>query len=49
MKAIKVIKGDKEYIMHLGAITLALEFADSYEIVDVPADTQLTLSTEIIN
>jgi len=49
MKAIKVIKGNNEYIMHLGAITVALSFADSYEIVEVPDDTILDLSEEIIN
>jgi hypothetical protein len=48
MKAIKVIKGNREYIMHLGAIQVALEFADSYEVIEVEEGTELTLSTSII-
>jgi len=49
MKVAKVIKGDKEYIMHLGAITVAIDYADSWEIIEVEEDTQLSSSIEIIN
>jgi hypothetical protein len=48
-QAIKVIKEDKEYIMNVGAITVAIDYADSWEIIEVTEDTELSSSIEIIN
>ena len=47
-KVIKVIKGDKEYIMNVGAIPIAIEYADSWEIIEVDEDTELIDSLSII-
>ena len=47
-KVIKVIKGDKEYILNIGAIPIAIEYADSYEIIEVEDNTEVSSSISII-